>query len=493
MPMDHDRWAQTGIAGLDDILGGGLPRHRIYLVQGDPGVGKTTVGLQFLLAGVARHEPVLYITLSEGKDEIRTVARSHGWSLERLPLFELSALDQTASLEQEYTLFQPSDVELQETTRSLLAHLAEVKPTRVVVDSLSEIRLLSQNSLRYRRQILALKQHFAGRNCTVLLLDDRTSEAGDMQLQSISHGVISMEQVPPLYGEDRRKLRIVKLRGQKFRGGYHDYVIRTGGLEVFPRLSALAHPSELRGEPLSSGVPQLDALLGGGLDRGTSTLMLGPAGSGKSSIATQYLLSAAKRGERAALFAFDESIGTLLARSRGLGLDIAGQMKADRILMQQINTTEMGPGEFAHHVQRRIEADGVKVVVIDSLNGYLNTMPTERLLPVQMHELLAYCAQKGIVTILVMAQHGLIGPMQAPVDMSYLSDTVVLLRYFEAQGRIRRALSVMKKRSGAHEDTIREFTLGPDGIRIGEALTDFTGVLTGVPRFAGKPEKLFGE
>jgi circadian clock protein KaiC len=491
--MDHDRWAQTGIAGLDDVLGGGLPRHRIYLVQGDPGVGKTTVGLQFLLAGVARHEPVLYITLSEGKDEIHSVARSHGWSLEGLPLFELSAFDQTASLEQEYTLFQPSDVELQETTRSLLARVAEVKPTRVVVDSLSEIRLLSQSSLRYRRQILALKQHFTGQNCTVLLLDDRTSEAGDLQLQSISHGVLSMEQVPPLYGEDRRKLRIIKLRGQRFRGGYHDYVIRTGGLEVFPRLSASEHQSELRGEPLSSGVPQLDALLGGGLDRGTSTLILGPAGSGKSSIATQYLLAAAQRAERAALFAFDESIGTLLARSRGLGLDLAGQIKAGRILPQQIDTAEMSPGEFAHHVRRRIEADGVKVVVVDSLNGYLNSMPTERLLPVQMHELLAYCAQKGVMTIQVMAQHGLIGTMQTPVDMSYLSDTVLLLRYFEAKGRIRRAVSVMKKRSGAHEDTIREFTLGPGGVRIGEALTDFTGVLTGVPQFAGKPEKLFGE
>jgi circadian clock protein KaiC len=493
MRMDHDQWAQTGIAGLDDVLGGGLPRDRIYLVQGDPGVGKTTVGLQFLLAGVARGEAVLYITLSEGKDEIQAVAKSHGWSLEGVPLFEQSALDQTASLEQEYTLFQPSDIELQETTRSLLARFEQVKPTRVVVDSLSEIRLLSQSSLRYRRQILALKQHFSGRKCTVLLLDDRTSEAGDLQLQSISHGVLSMEQVPPLYGEDRRKLRVVKLRGQKFHGGYHEYVIRTGGLEVFPRLIAVGHRREARADPLSSGVAQLDSLLGGGLDRGTSTLILGPAGSGKSSIATQYLMAAARRGERAALFSFDESLETLLARSRGLGLDVEGQVKSGRILLEQIDTADIGPGEFSHEVRRRIEADGVKVVVIDSLNGYLNTMPTERLLPVQMHELLAYCGQKGVVTVLVMAQHGLIGPMQTPVDLSYLSDTVVVLRYFESTGRIRRALSVMKKRSGAHEDTIREFTLGREGMRIGEALTDFTGVLSGVPQFAGKPEKLFGE
>ena len=493
MPMDDEEWARTGIAGLDDVLGGGLPRHRIYLVQGDPGVGKTTVGLQFLLAGVERGEAVLYITLSEGKDEIQSVARSHGWSLEGMPLFELSAVDQTASLEEEYTLFQPADVELQETTRTLLARLEQVKPTRVVVDSLSEIRLLSQNSLRYRRQILALKQHFAGRKCTVLLLDDRTSEAGDLQLQSISHGVVSMEQVPPLYGEDRRKLRIVKLRGQKFRGGYHDYVIRTGGLEVFPRLVASSHSRQVRGEPLSSGVAQLDSLLGGGLERGTSTLILGPAGSGKSSIATQYLMATARRQERAALFAFDESIGTLLVRSRGLGLDLDGQVRAGRIILEQIDTADIGPGEFAHEVRRRIEVDGVKVVVIDSLNGYLNTMPTERMLPVQMHELLAYCGQKGVVTLLVMAQHGLIGPMQTPVDMSYLSDTVLLLRYFEATGRLRRALSVMKKRSGAHEDTIREFSLGPQGVRIGEALTEFTGVLSGVPQFAGTPEKLFGK
>jgi circadian clock protein KaiC len=491
--MDREEWAQTGIAGLDDILGGGLPRHRIYLVQGDPGVGKTTVGLQFLLAGVARGEPVLYITLSEGKDEINSVARSHGWSLEGMPLFELSAVDQTASLEQEYTLFQPSDVELQETTRALLTRLEQVRPARVVVDSLSEVRLLSQSSLRYRRQILALKQHFAGRKCTVLLLDDRTSEGGDLQLQSLSHGVVSMEQVPPIYGEDRRKLRVIKLRGQKFRGGYHDYVIRTGGLEVFPRLPASGHRSGVQAEPLSSGVPQLDAVLGGGLDRGTSTLILGPAGSGKSSIATQYLVAAARREERTALFGFDESVGTLLARSRGLGFDLDDQIKAGRILLEQIDTAEMGPGEFAHDVRARIEEDGVKVVVIDSLNGYLNTMPTERLLPVQMHELLAYSAQKGVVTILVMAQHGLIGPMQTPVDMSYLSDTVLLLRYFEAAGRIRRSISVMKKRSGAHEDTIREFTLSSKGLRIGDALTEFTGVLTGVPQFAGKAEKLFGK
>jgi len=490
--MDSERFAQTGIAGLDDVLGGGLPRHRIYLVQGDPGVGKTTVGLQFLLAGVARGEPVLYITLSEGKDEIRSVAKSHGWSLEGVPLFELSAPEQTASLEQEYTLFQPSEVELQETTRTLLARFEQVKPARVVLDSLSEIRLLSQNALRYRRQILALKQHFAGRNCTVLLLDDRTSESGDLQLQSISHGVVSMEQVPPLYGEDRRKLRIVKLRGQKFRGGYHDYVIRTGGLEVFPRLVASEHLTEFRREPISSGVAQLDSLLGGGLDRGTSTLILGPAGSGKSSIATQYMLAAAQRGESAVHFAFDESLGTLLARSEGLGLDLAGQVKTGRIMLQQIDTAEIGPGEFADHARRRIEEDGAKIVVIDSLNGYLNAMPTERLLPVQMHELLIYFAQKGVVTVLVMAQHGLVGAMQTPVDMSYLSDTVLLLRYFEAAGRVRRAISVMKKRSGAHEDTIREFTLGPGGVRIGQALTEFTGVLSGVPQFAGKADKLFG-
>jgi circadian clock protein KaiC len=477
--------ASTGIGNLDDVLGGGLPRNRLFLVQGDPGAGKTTLGLQFLLAGAANGETGLYVTLSETEDEIKSVAASHGWSLEGISLFELSAFDQSASLEQDTTLFDFAETDLQGTTKTLLARVEQVKPSRVVFDSLSEVRLLAQSSLRYRRQLLALKQYFAGKQSTVILLDDRTSEAGDPQLQSLANGVLAMEQIPPLYGEDRRRLRVVKLRGRKFRGGYHDFVIRTGGLQVFPRLVAAEHRTEVSGGSICSGLPALDALLGGGLDSGTSTLILGPAGSGKSSLALHYAMACAREGGHPAIFAFEEGLGTLFARGKALGMDIGAEVKAGRATVQRIDPAEMGPGEFSWNVRKAVEEKNARVVVVDSLNGYLQSMPEHGLLTMQMHELLTYLSEKGVVTILVMAQHGMIGSMQTTVDVSYLSDTVILLRFFEAGGRVRKAISVLKKRSGHHEDTIREMSLAPGGLRVGEVLKEFSGVLTGVPRYAG--------
>jgi circadian clock protein KaiC len=482
--------ASTGIDGLDEILCGGLPRDRIYLLQGDPGVGKTTVGLQFLRAAVAAGERCLYITLSESSEEITSVAASHGWTLDGIDLFELSALEQTARLETENTLFEPSEVELHETTRLLLDHVERIKPDRVVFDSLSELRLLAQSPLRYRRQILSLKQYFVGKKTTVLLLDDRTSDPKDLQLQSIAHGVIHMEQNAPSYGEDRRRLRILKMRAVKYRGGYHDFTIRTGGMVVFPRLVAAQHRENHKSELLPSGIPGLDALLGGGLDRGTATLVIGPAGSGKSATCVQYAIAAAERGEKAALFIFDERIPTLLTRARALGADLEKHLAEGRVIIQQIDPAEMGPGEFANTVQHIVERDHVSVIVIDSLNGYLNAMPDENLLTVQMHEVLGYLGNKGVASIMVVAQHGMLGHMQSPVDLSYLSDTVLLLRYFEAAGRIRKAISVVKRRNGAHENTIRELTMDSQGIHVGAPLDEFRGVLTGVPTFVGAPGKL---
>jgi circadian clock protein KaiC len=485
--------ARTGIEGLDAILRGGLPRDRMYLVEGDPGAGKTTLALQFLREGAAQGEPVLYVTLSETKAELNDVAASHGWSLEGINTLELVASEETLSQDQQLTFFHPSEVELSETTRAVLAEVERTKPTRIVFDSLSEMRLLAQSALRYRRQILALKQFFVGRSCTVLLLDDRTSETADPQLQSIAHGVVQLEQLAPEYGAERRRLRVLKLRGARYRGGYHDFVIQSGGLEVFPRLVASEHHSAHLRESIASGVEALDSLLGGGLDRGTSTLLIGPAGSGKSTLATQYAVAAAQRGECAAIFAFDETIPTLLARSAAIGIPLSEELEKGSVLVQQINPAELSPGEFAHVVRKVVENPdrGAKVVVIDSLNGYLNSMPEERFLTIQLHELLTYLAQRGIVTVLVVAQHGLMGGnVVSPVDASYLADSVVLLRFFESKGRVRRAISVMKKRSGQHEDTIRELQISARGLHVGEPLDQFQGILTGVPTYVGETSRL---
>ncbi len=478
--------AGTGIGGLDDILAGGLNRNRLYLVEGVPGSGKTTLALQFLLDGARGGESVLYVTLSESEEELRSVADSHGWALDGVTLRELMPSEDSLQPESQYTMFHPSEVELTETTRTILADVERIKPTRVVFDSLSELRLLAGNPLRYRRQILALKQFFRGRSCTVLLLDDMTSADHDLQVQSLAHGVILLEQMNPEYGAERRRLRVVKYRGSRFRGGHHDYCIRRGGLEVFPRLVASEHRAPRTAELIRSGVDALDALLGGGVERGTSTLILGAAGTGKSSLAAQFVSAAAGQGRNAALFLFDEGLHTLLKRADGLGIGLRRHVESGRVTATQVDPAEMSPGEFAHALRLAAEAQHASIVVIDSLNGYLNAMPDERFLIAQMHELLNYLGQAGIATILISAHQGLIGShMSSPVDASYLADVVILMRYFEARGEVRQAVSVMKNRAGAHERTIRELSMAGGRISIGQPLREFRGVLTGVPVYEG--------
>jgi circadian clock protein KaiC len=473
--------APTGIQGLDDVLGGGLTKNRIYLVMGDPGVGKTTLGLHFLLEGRRLGERVLYIALSETREEIEAVAESHGWSLDGVDIFEYSAANRLDDSD-ETTLFHPSEVELGEATRTMLAAVERVKPQRVVIDSLAELRLLAQNALRYRRQILGLKQYFAGRKATVLLLDDRDAASGDMQLLTLAHGVLLLEQLAPDYGPERRRLRVSKLRGVKYRGGFHDVTIRTGGLVVFPRLVAAEHKPEPKHGRIESGIEAIDALLGGGLDRGTSTLLMGPAGAGKSSLASQYAVAAAERGENVAMFLFDESRSTLLTRCDGVNIRLAGQIESGRVLVQQIDPAEVPPGEFVQRVREQVEQRNITVLVIDSLNGYLNAMPEERFLIIHMHELLTYLGQHGVATLLVVAQHGMVGSsMMTPIDVSYLADSVILLRYFELSGELRKAVSVVKKRSGAHEKAIRPFVIGPEGLMVGPPLSEFRGILSGTP------------
>jgi circadian clock protein KaiC len=481
--------AGTGITGLDDIVRGGFPAGRILLVEGDPGVGKTTLALQFLMEGAKRGEPSIYVTLSETREELLQVAASHGWSLDGIDIFELTA-PEAFTQEEQNTLFHPSEVELAEMTKAVTDLCGRTKPRRLVFDSLSEIRLLAQSALRYRREVLALKQFFAGRDCTVLLLDDRSDHGTDGHLQSIAHGVVSLEQLVPLYGAHRRRLRVTKLRGVDFRGGYHDFVIRQGGIEVFPRLVAAEHGQPAPNEAVSSGVPALDAMLGGGLDRGTSALFLGSPGTGKSALATQWALAAAKRGERAAIYAFEESVVTLERRSISLGMDLPAHEAKGRLVVRQIDPAEVAPGQLTHQIREAVEKEDVRFVVIDSLNGYLNAMPEESFLVLQLHELLAYLCRKGVVTILVVAQKGLVGSMASPVDVTYLADTVLVLRHFETNGALRRAISVLKKRTGGHESTIRELHFGAGGVSAGEPLHQFRGVLTGVPPFVGTPQQL---
>jgi circadian clock protein KaiC len=482
--------AASGIRGLDDILRGGFPAGRILLVEGDPGVGKTTLALQFLMEGAKRGEASVYVTLSETREELMQVAASHGWKLDGIEIFEL-ATPAAFTEEGQNTLFHPSEVELAEMTKSVADLCGRVNPRRLVFDSLSEIRLLAQSALRYRREVLALKQFFAGRNCTVLLLDDRTDSDNDGHLQSIAHGVVSLEQLVPLYGSHRRRLRITKLRGVDFRGGYHDFVIQEGGLNVFPRLIASEHTQPSSEGAASSGVAALDAMLYGGLDRGTSALFLGPPGTGKSVLATQWALAAAKRGERAAMYAFDESIATLERRSLSLGMDLPTERAAGNIVVRQIDPAEVPPGQLTHQIRESVEQEGIRLIVIDSLNGYLNAMPEESFLVLQLHELLAFLGRKGVVTILVVAQHGLVGPnVASPIDVTYLADTVLLLRHFEAAGALHRAISVMKKRMGGHESSIRELLFGRTGVSAGPPLQRFRGVLTGVPTFEGAAAEL---
>lgn len=472
-----------GIPGLDDILNGGLPVNRLYLIRGNPGVGKTTLALQFLKEGVRRGERVMYITLSETESEIRQVANSHGWSLDGIQLFELSGAEQTLRLGDENTLYAAEDVDLKETVRVLLDQVDAAKPQRVVFDSLSEIRVLAQSPVRYRRQLLALKQYFAGRRCTTLLLDDNTQGAEDLQVESLAHGVLSLEQLSMGYGADRRRLRVVKLRGSSFRSGHHDFVLRTGGLEVFPRLIALEHRTELMAEPIASEVLELDAMLGGGIDRASCTLLLGPAGCGKSALATQFALAAAKRGEGASLFLFEERVGTWLKRGEQLGMPLREELEAKRLRVHQVDPAELAPDEFSHLVRRSAEQDGSSVVVIDSMTGYFNAMPDAAFLSLQMHELLGYLSERRVASVITMAQSGLIGAnMASPVDISYLADTILLFRYFESGGRVKKAVSVIKKRAGAHEDSIRELSFDGTGVRVSAPLGNMHGVLSGVAR-----------
>ncbi len=475
----------TGIAGLDSILCGGLASDRMYLVEGSPGVGKTTLAMQFLLEGARSGERCLYVTLSETRDELEAVAQSHGWSLEGIDVVELSQIEDLFTARSQNTLFQPAEVELTALSNLLTSEFDRVQPARMVLDSLSEMRLMAQNPLRYRRQILAFKHHFATGDCTVLLLDDRSATAQDAHVQSIVHGLLTLEIVPLKFGINRRFLSVAKMRGSTFREGNHDYVIKPGGLTVFPRLVASDHGARPSNDTFSSGNRELDHLIGGGLDAGTGALFMGPAGSGKSTIASMFAARTAAAGHRALYFAFDESLGILTDRARALGMDFAGPIESGHLCLRQVDPAEIAPGELANEITEAVNTGGVRLVVLDSLNGYANAMPQEEYLHLHLHELLSYLNQKGVATIMVLAQHGLVGPMGTPVDVSYLADTVLLTRFFEAHGAMKKAVSIIKKRSGSHEDTIRELSMASMGVRIGKPLVDFEGVMTGVPRFLG--------
>ena len=487
-----DERVPTGISGLDEILGGGLPAHRVHLLEGDPGTGKTTVALQFLLDGVGRRETCLYVTLSETAKELRAVARSHGWSLDGISIYELTPSEGMLAPNAQYSLFHPSEVELSDTIKGVIDQVTEHRPSRVVIDSLSEMRVLASEPLRYRRQILALKQFFVGRGATVILIDDRAGHRGDLQVQSISHGVIRLEQRTSDYGAKRRRLEVVKLRGVDFRDGYHDFRIATGGVRVQPRFVATDNRPPYTISPVPSGIAALDDLLGGGLSTGTSAIIIGPAGVGKTSLATQYAASYCRSGGRAAIYLLDERLNTFKHRTRGIGLNLAPLIEEGRILVEQWEPDQITPGQFANAVRDRVERDNVGVVLVDSLNGLLSAVQDERTVLVQLHELLSYMNQLNVLTILIVAQHGVLGHVvAAPLDVSYLADTVIMLRFFEAKGAVHKAISVVKKRTGGHEHTIREFEITEAELRVGPPLTAFRGVLTGVPEYIGDTEPLF--
>jgi circadian clock protein KaiC len=487
LQLQPNKRDKTGTPGLDDILAGGLATGHVFLLEGTPGAGKTTIALKFLLEGAAVGERGLYVTLSETEKELREGARSHDWMIpDNVDIFELVPPESLLDAEQQQTLLYASELELGETTKLIIQAYERVKPDRLVIDSLSEIRLLAQSSLRYRRQILSLKHYFASHGATVLLLDDLSSETMDKTVHSVVHGVVKLEELSPEYGADRRRLRILKYRGQAYRGGYHDFTIKKGGVSVFPRLVAGDHHTDFERRQVTSEIPELDKLLGGGIEQGSSTLLLGPAGTGKSTFALQFVSAAVARGENAAIFIFDEELGLLFRRTRAVGFDLQGMRDAGRLHIEQVDAAEISPGEFAHRVRDRVSVLGAKSVVIDSLNGYQAAMPHENALILHIHELLQYLNRQGVATFLTIAQHGLIGNMVSPVDVTYLADTVVLLRYFEASGKVRRAVSVIKKRAGSHEDTIREFRISHRGLRLGPPLFEFHGVLRGTPTYSGE-------
>ena len=485
--------AAMGIKGFDDILCGGLSRGRVHVLEGSPGTGKTTISMHFLMEGARKGERGLYITLSESEVELRDSAASHGWEIdEPITIFELVPPESLLDEAQQQSLLYSSDLELGETTRRIFDVVEEVKPQRVVIDSLSEFRLLAQSSLRYRRQIASLKHYLAKTDATVILLDDLTSTEEDRSVHSVAHSVTRLEELSPNYGPERRRLRVIKYRGQKYRGGYHDFAIHTGGVKVFPRLVSAEHKRDFNREVLKTNSPELNDLMGGGLERGSSALVLGPSGTGKSLLALSFAAWAVQRGERAAAFIFDEELGLLFNRAVGLGLDLKGMRDEGKLIIEQIDAAELSPGEFIQKARDCVEANGVGTVIIDSLNGYQAAMPEEQSLILHLHELLQYLNRQGVTTLLTVAQHGLVGDMKSPVDVTYLADTVILLRYFEAYGRVRRAMSVIKKRTSAHEDMIREYRIGPDGITLGQPLENFQGVLRGVPSYTGEDKPLMG-
>lgn len=479
--------SRSGCPGLDDVLGGGFPRGHFYLLEGEPGTGKTTLALQFIEEGLRNGESVLYITLSESTEELSAVAGSHGIQLEGAHFVDLKPDDEDLKPEAQYTVFHPSEIELGDRLQAIVSEVERYKPDRLVIDALSELRMLAKDPLRYRRHVISLRR-CTPPNCTVLLLDDRSSRQSDLELHSIVHGVVLLDKVHREYGKTRRRVEVSKLRGSAFREGYHDYIIRTGGMLMFPRLVASEHLTPVDfGESASSGIRELDALVGGGLDRGTSTLLLGPAGCGKTTIAIRWLMSAADRGEKACAFLFEETINTLTGRARGLGMDMGKHLQSGKIKIEHLDPAEMSPGEFIDNVRVAVDRDNARVVVIDSLNGFMQAMPGEQHLALHLHELLTYLNHKGVVTLLVLAQAGVIGAnVETPADVSYLADNIIVLRYFEAQGEVKQAISMIKKRSGPHEHTIRELQLGPDAIRVGLPLTNFHGVLSGIPVLLGQ-------
>lgn len=485
--------ARTGVEGLDDVLSGGFSEGNVFLVEGEPGAGKTTVALQFLIEGAKHGETGLYIALSESEAELRHGALSHGWDLqEPIHIYELTP-QSLIDPDKEQSLLYSADLELGEATAKIFEAFHRFKPRRVVLDSLSEIRLLAQGSLRYRRQILAIKQFFARHDATVLLLDDLTSDIEDKTVHSIAHGVIRLQELAPNYGAERRRLRVMKYRGQKYRGGFHDFMINTGGLRVFPRLVAGEARSRQARRQVPTDYPALNALLGGGVESGSSTLIVGPAGTGKSLIAITFALAAIKRGEKAALFVFDEELGLLFDRMAALGIDLERLREEGKLCVEQIDAAEVSPGEFAHRVRNTVDSQDIKTVVLDSLNGYQAAMPEEQSLILHIHELLQYLNRIGAATFMTVAQKGITGDLISPIDVTYLADTVILLRYFEAAGEVRRAISVIKKRSGAHEASIREYEIGSRGLTVGEPLSGFQGVLQGVPTYVAQTSPLIGE